>query len=189
MNIFRLNLVVILSILTSTLILTQVFAQEFEQTVKQKHFYITPSQKNLSKLHQASTLIITCVDFRIQDEIERFLTEELNLKDNYDEIAIPGASLALVQKKYKNWSATIKDTIGILKNLHGIKRVIFIDHMNCGAYKLIKGQKLVANEKSEYNQHVITLKEAKKNVKNIFPDLDVYSFIMYLDGNIEQIGF
>ncbi len=175
-------------LLSAFVIISQpVFAEDFSQAVKNKHFYIKPSQKNLEKLHEASTLVITCVDFRIQDMIEHFLVKKLHLQDSYDEIALPGASLAFVEKKYKSWGRTIQDTIGILKNLHKIKRVVFIDHMNCGAYKLLKGPALVASQESEYKEHAKTLKEAKGKVQHLFPELEVYSFVIYLDGHIEQI--
>jgi hypothetical protein len=176
-----------ISVILQPIFFTKVFADKFYQPAPNEHFYVRPSHKNLEQLHEASTLVISCVDFRTQDELERFLVKELGLQSDYDLVSLPGASLAFVEKKYKSWGVTISDTIDVLKKLHKIKRIVFVDHMNCGAYKLIKGPALVTNPESEYKQHVKTLKEAKNKVKALFPDLEVYSFVMFLDGHIEHV--
>lgn len=162
-------------------------AGSFQDAIKQNHFYVKPSNNNIADLHEASTLVISCVDFRFRDEIERFLREELYLLDDYDEVALPGASLAFVQKEHKEWGKTIEDTVGILKKLHHIKRVIFLDHMQCGAYKLIQGAEATKSRDLELVAHKQTLSKAKQMMNKKFPDLEVFSFIMDLDGNIEQV--
>ncbi len=177
----RLLLLIILGIAQNS------YAHSFNEAIKQDHFYVKPSQKTLSKLHEASTLVIGCVDFRLRDEIERFLEEELSLLDKYDEIILPGASLAFVQTKYPSWSKTIEETTKILIKLHNIKRVIFIDHMGCGAYKLLKGEAIMASKETELLAHKETLHAARAKMKAKFPELEIYTFVMDLEGHIEHI--
>lgn len=159
----------------------------FDKMIKQKNFHVQPSQKNLSHLHEASTLVISCVDFRLRDETADLLNRVLKLEDQYDEIALPGASLAFVEKTKAHWGQTIEDCIQILKDLHHIKKIIFIDHLECGAYKLLKGKEAVSTHEKEKAAHLKAFKDTRKKMKKLFPDLQVYTFLMGLDGNVENV--
>lgn len=97
------------------------------------------SNEHLKTLNEASTLLISCVDFRLIDETDK-LMKQLGLEDNFDKASLPGASLALVNEKYTHWRKTIEDTIEILQELHNIKQIVFLDHRECGAYKMLIGQ-------------------------------------------------
>ena len=180
MNLLQILLIVFLMPMSAN-------AGNFQEAIKRNHFYVKPSNNNIADLREASTLVISCVDFRLRDEIERFLREELYLLDDYDEVALPGASLAFVQTKYKNWSKTIEDVVALLTSLHHIKQVIFVDHLQCGAYKLLHAQDTTKSRDLELVAHKQTLSKAKQMMKKKFPDLEVFSFIMDLDGNIEQV--
>lgn len=162
-------------------------AQPFEKAIQKDSFNIKTSQEDLKSLHNTSTLVVGCVDFRLRDEITKFLQNKLHLLDDYDEISLPGAGLAFVEKKYPHWGKTIEDVIDILKELHQIKRVIFIDHLGCGAYKLLKGEKVMKTTDIERSAHQEVFKEVRNKMKEKFPDLEVYTFIMDLDGAVEQI--
>jgi len=181
MNLLRITLI---SFLLTT---TSAYAQDFKEAIKNKYFHVQASKHNLEELHQTSTLVIGCVDFRLRDEITRFLKERLFLLDDYNELTLPGASLAFVQTKMESWSKTIEETVSVLKDLHNIKQIIFIDHMKCGAYKVIKGQSVMESSETELAAHKATLAEARKKMNQQFPDLKVYCFLMDLDGNVEQI--
>ncbi|RTK92436.1 MAG: hypothetical protein EKK61_04490 [Rickettsiales bacterium] len=138
-------------------------------------------------MKEASTLVVSCVDFRLRDEIADLLTNKLGLKDDYDEVALPGASLAFVESSKEHWGETITDIIGLLKDLHKIKRVIFVDHLGCGAYKVLKGNDILKTVEIEKASHLETFQTARKKLKQHFPDLDVHTFLMDLDGNVENI--
>ena len=133
-------------ILAITLCATVVAAHEndqFSKIIKSKQFTVDVSNANLSKMHNASTLLVSCVDFRLRDETEKFMRNDLKLLDDYDEISIAGASLALQEPGHPHWRQTLLETIEILKSLHHIKRVILLDHRECGAYKLVFGKEHV----------------------------------------------
>lgn len=57
------------------------------------------SKEHLKTLNEASTLLISCVDFRLIDETDK-LMKQLGLEDDFDKVSLPGASLALVNEKY-----------------------------------------------------------------------------------------
>jgi carbonic anhydrase len=144
------------------------------------------SKEHLKTLNEASTLLISCVDFRLIDETDK-LMKQLGLEDDFDKVSLPGASLALVNEKYTCWGKTIEDTIGILQQLHNIKQIVFLDHRDCGAYKMLVGQEYLETREKETAEHTKILNKARNIIKEKFPQLKVYTFLMGVDGVVEQI--
>jgi carbonic anhydrase len=161
--------------------------ETFDQAILKKVFIVEPTTKNQKKLHEASTLLISCVDFRLRDETLKLMEDQLHLKNNYDEIALAGAALAYVADDFPQWRKTMDDLIGLLQDLHHIKQVIFLDHYGCGAYKKIHGDTHTKSQKAERDLHKETFKKVRAEMKKRYPKLKVYTFIMDLDGNVENI--
>ena len=137
-------------------------------------------------MHNASTLLVSCVDFRLRDETSRLMEDYFHLTDNYDEVVLPGASLALVQHEYQGWSDALEHFIDVVSKLHHIKRVIFLDHLGCGAYKMLIGKEHVSTEVDEEKVHQEVLSVAASIVRNKFPGLEVYALLMGLDGVVKN---
>jgi carbonic anhydrase len=159
----------------------------FEKTIKKKHFKVRMSHSKLKKDHDASTLLISCVDFRLRDETEYLMSKVFGLKDDYDEISLPGAALALANDKYPHWTQTIEEIIALLQGLHNIKQVILLDHRQCGAYNLIVGKDHAKTKQSELIAHKEVLNKASQMIKDKMPDLKVYCLLMGLNGVVENI--
>ena len=166
---------------------TTVNNKTFDELIQQSTIIVPVSNPELEKKHEASTLLISCVDFRLRDETDKLMESCLSLLDDYDEIALPGASLALVQTKYPHWSKTVRDLIGLIEKLHNIKRVIFLDHRGCGAYKLLQGKEHAATREKETHSHKVVFDKAREILKKEFPKLKVYTLLMGLDGVVENI--
>ena len=160
---------------------------EFMELMETKQFNVPVSSENLAKMYKASTLLISCVDFRLRDETEKLMSTNLKLLDDYDEIAVPGASLALENREYPHWSNTVFDMIGILKSVHQIRRIILLDHRECETYKLVLGKNHLSSRSLETKTHTEIMIKAKHAIKKKFPDLEVYTLIMGLDGVVEHI--
>jgi hypothetical protein len=135
-------------------------------------------------LNESSTLVISCVDFNLKNIILNFLDKNLCLKDDYDEISLPGASLAISNPPKKYWKSTISDIITILVQLHKVRRIIFIDHMDCKMFKLMKNKLSYTKERGA---HLCELQIAKCEIKKMFPMMKINSFLIGLDGNVEEI--
>ncbi len=157
----------------------------FDEAIKLDEFKVSVGKS--TKRRYTDTLLISCVDFRFRREVEQLMSEFLHLEADYDEIALPGGSLSLVETKYPDWGDTIEEVIGILEGLHHIRRVIFLDHRNCGAYKLIKGKEAIATRALETETHRSVFKKTKIFMKKHFPELKVYTLLMGLDGTVENI--
>jgi len=165
----------------------EVSNDSFDKLMEQKTFKVQVSSDSLKEMKQASTLVISCVDFRLKNETSDFLNNTLKLIDDYDGIVMPGASLAVVDQTHPSWSESIYGIIEVLKTLHNIKRVVLLDHLNCGAYKVILGEDSVKTPDVELATHKKTLGQAKQAIQEKFPDLKIHTMIMSLDGTIENV--
>ncbi len=54
-------------------------------------------------------------------------------------------------------------------------------------YKLLVGAEYLTTPKKETDIHTETLNKARKIINKKFPNLKVYTFLMGLDGVIEQV--
>lgn len=110
------------------------------EVFKETSWYVRASNSTQATNKTADALVISCIDCRFRDEVARFLQGSLGLTDRYDETALPGASLAYLtniegKKIGEANNKSINATIDFAHKHHKIERVIFLDHMDCGAYK------------------------------------------------------
>lgn len=107
------------------------------------------------------TLCVTCIDYRFLSKDVTWLNTELGLDfDNYDIVALAGASLSAVPTKVPQNPNAFWDQIKIAMSLHHIKRVVLLDHMDCGAYREAFGKppedpKLPPQEEEHYHRMVM----------------------------------
>ncbi len=117
--------------------------------------------------HKAEAIVITCIDFRFQEYINDWLSQNLAPK-TYDRGAFAGAA--------KNLD-TILSQIEVANRLHHIKKAILINHEDCGAY----------GDQGHIDHHVKDLHHASKTIRTRFPNLKVETYYLHLDGNFEPI--
>lgn len=146
------------------------------------------SKDSLALYQDASTLVISCVDFCFQNESAYPFNNILGLLDDYDNIMIPGRSISLVVKEYPSWQKTIEKMIPLLRKLHNITRIVLLDHRDCGAYGLIFGKDHMKNKDEELKLYREVMFKVKKLIEDRFPDLKVYCMLMGLDGIVENLS-
>lgn len=137
--------------------------------------------------HGADALLLNCMDFRLANETTFFMNEHA-MVNKYDQVILAGATLGVATDKFPAWAETFWKHLELAVELHKIKRVIAIDHRDCGAYKLALGQYFAANPTAETDIHTKTMKDFRRMVKEKQPNLDVELFLMYLDGHVQVIG-
>ncbi|MBI2593100.1 hypothetical protein HYW44_00450 [Candidatus Daviesbacteria bacterium] len=117
--------------------------------------------------HIAEAIIITCIDFRFQEYINKWIGS--NLKPGaYDRGAFAGAAKSL---------ETILNQIDVSYRLHHIKKAVLINHEDCGAY----------GEDGHIDRHVEDLQKARKHIMEKIPDLEVETYYLHLDGTFEKV--
>lgn len=118
-------------------------------------------------MHTCNAIVVTCMDFRLQKFIEDWLAKNVGEKQ-YDRVS---------------WAGGVYDLSGILKQievsnrLHHIKKVVLINHEDCGAY----------GQTGTPEKHATDLRSAKKEVMSKFPNLTCTTYYLHLDGRFEAI--
>lgn len=135
----------------------------------------------------AEALALTCMDYRLVDDAVRFF-DGRHLTNEYDQVSLAGASLGAVSPKFPSSNAAFWDHVGIAKTLHHIKKVIVLDHRDCGAYKVAFGAKFAGERAAETAQHKEVMVKFKQALAKKHPDLGVEFYLMALDGTVEAMA-
>lgn len=140
-------------------------------------------------------IIITCIDFRLIDDAVTYLNEK-GFRDQYDEFILAGASLgyttSLSTLGYSGWTAVLDDHVNISYSLHKIKDIIVMDHMDCGAYKAQYGASTLSSSYVETKYHIENLNSFRSTINQKFvvndaPKFNVQTWLMSLDGSVDQM--
>jgi hypothetical protein len=134
----------------------------------------------------AEALALTCIDYRLVDDNVRFL-DGLKLTKEYDQISLAGASLAAVSPQFQSSNAAFWDHVVIAKQLHHIRRVIVVDHRDCGAFKVVYGKDFAGAHDPETAQHKSVMKLLQSALAKRHPDLESEFYLMALDGRAERL--
>jgi len=132
--------------------------------------------------HVAEALLLTCMDYRLLDAVSAWMTCQ-GLRDKYDHVVLAGAALGPTNDKYPDWAQTFWTHLDLSMKLHAIKKVIVLDHIDCGAYRLILG----TTPETEPAAHVKHLEMIRGMIveRNRLP---VDLALMKLDGTVRPIG-
>ncbi|HEY1504967.1 MAG TPA: carbonic anhydrase [Stellaceae bacterium] len=133
---------------------------------------------------RAEALLLSCIDYRLPGKIARYM-EGRGLAANYDHIILAGASLGATNTLYPHWGQSFRDHLDLAIKLHGISRVIILDHRECGSYRVIFGTDLSGDE--EKSQHARELHRVAREIRGTYPRLQVETLLMALDGSVETI--
>lgn len=134
---------------------------------------------------EADALVLSCIDYRLTDKVSAYMASR-GLQGKYDQVILAGAALGAATDKYPDWGRTFRDHLGLAIKLHDIKRVIAIDHRDCGAYRLILGKD--AKGDAEKKLHAIELHRLAKQIQTAHTKLQVETLLMNLDGSVETVA-
>ena len=116
-------------------------------------------------------------------------TVDQNLTGKFSQFVIAGAAIGVVAPAFKEWHKAFWDNLDTsIHQLHHIKKVIAIDHRDCGAAKIAYGEAKVANPQVETETHKAALVEFRKQVGQRHPQLGVETGLMALDGKMEMFS-
>ena len=130
-------------------------------------------------------MVLSCIDPRIIDQVHYYMDVTNKQRCQYSQFVIAGAAVGIMAPKFKSWHAAFWENLDASISLHKIKKVIAIDHRDCGATKLAYGDKSIADPATETATHKKVLAEFQKEVNRLHPALEVVTGLMALDGNIE----
>lgn len=117
--------------------------------------------------HIAQAFVVACMDFRFQKYLHEWLATQMQDK-TYDFVGYAGSTKSL---------DVIMSQLDISKRLHEIKEVVLIHHEDCGAY----------GAESTPERHATDLHKAKDVILKKYPDLQIRTLYLHLDGTFEQV--
>ena len=123
-------------------------------------------------------MVLSCMDPRFQPKVFKYLKAK-KLTGKYSSFTIAGAAIGVTHKKFKKWHSTFIDNLSTSIKLHKIKKIIVINHKDCGAAKIVNGKKKF-NSIIENKIHKESFKKIKKILNNRFPTLKINFKILSL---------
>ncbi|WP_207481846.1 carbonic anhydrase [Arenibaculum pallidiluteum] len=132
-------------------------------------------------------LLLSCMDYRLMDDVTRYM-DGRGLTNNYDHVILAGASLGAITEKEPVWGETFWRHVEVAKSLHHIRKVIVMDHRDCGAYRVLLGQDLKEDRAHEAAVHGEVLHRLGQRIRDRHSDLEVELLLMALDGSVEKVA-
>lgn len=136
--------------------------------------------------HHAPLLLVSCVDYRFPDEVADFM-QKRGATDKYDHLIVAGGSIGVDNLLYPSLKESFIVQMALLKQLHNFKRVILLDHRDCGLFKLIHGSEHTHNLEKERELHRHHLNHVKHLILKEYPDISVEMLLMATDGSVITI--
>jgi carbonic anhydrase len=137
--------------------------------------------------HTTEALVLSCMDHRLVGHVADYL-EGRRLRGRYDQISLAGGAIGVMSDQTAAWAETFWQHVELARDLHGIRRVIVIDHRDCGACKAFVC-KTCADERARETQiHIDWMTALAQAIKPRAPDLEVELLLMDLDGSVEVIA-
>ena len=128
-------------------------------------------------------MVLSCIDPRFQPIVFNYLRKK-KLSGKYSSFTIAGSAVGVTANKFKRWHKVFWDNLETSVKLHNIKKLIVINHRDCGAAKIINGKK----EFSDINEtkvHKSSFKKIKKIFRKKYPKLSIELKIISLNSKVE----
>ena len=146
---------------------------------------ILQSQSQLNKVQSNyRAMVLSCIDPRFQPIVYNYLKKK-KLNGKYSSFTIAGAAIGVTANKFKKWHKTFWENLDTSIKLHKIKRLIVINHRDCGAAKIVNGKKEFSKI-DETKVHRNSFKKIKKTFKKKYPKLKIELKLISLSKKIEN---
>ena len=129
-------------------------------------------------------MVLSCMDPRFQPIIFNYLKKK-KLNGKYSSFTIAGSAIGVTANKFKKWHKTFWDNLDTSIKLHKIKKLIVINHRDCGAAKIINGNKNL-KKLNETKIHKKSFMKVKKIFKKKYPNLSIELKIISLNKKVEN---
>jgi len=129
-------------------------------------------------------MVLSCIDPRFQPIVYNHLKKK-KLIGRYSSFTIAGSAIGVTSNKFKRWHKVFWDNFDTSVKLHDIKKLIVINHRDCGAAKIINGKK----EFSKINEtkiHRNSFLKIKKIFRKKYPKLSLELKIISLNNKVEK---
>ena len=128
-------------------------------------------------------MVLSCIDPRFQPIVYKYLKKK-KLTGKYSSFTIAGSAIGVTANMFKRWHKVFWDNFDTSVKLHNINKLIVINHRDCGAAKIINGNK----EFTKINEtavHKNSFQKIKKLFKKKYPKLSIELKIISLNAKVE----
>ena len=129
-------------------------------------------------------MVLSCMDPRFQPIVNNYLKKR-KLNGKYSAFTIAGSAIGVTASKFKKWHKSFWDNIEISVKLHKIKKLIVINHQDCGAAK-ISNKKKFFNNIIETEIHKKSFKLIKNKFKKKYPSLVIETILISLNKKAKK---
>ena len=129
-------------------------------------------------------MILSCIDPRFQPIIFNYLKKK-KLRGQYSLFSIAGSGIGVTASRFKKWHQTFWDNLDTSIKLHGIKKLIVINHQDCGAAKILNGKKKF-DKFNETQIHKASFKKIKKSLRKKHPKLKIEMILISLNKKVQK---
>ena len=144
--------------------------------------WLNPLQLNKMKSNYKA-MVLSCIDPRFQPIVYNYLKKK-KLTGKYSSFTIAGSAIGVTANKFKRWHKVFWDNFKTSVKLNNIKKLIVINHRDCGAAKIVNGKKdfTIMNET---NVHKNSFQKIKNIFRKKYPKLSIELKIISLNSNVE----
>ena len=129
-------------------------------------------------------MVLSCIDPRFQSIVYNYLKKK-KLAGKYSTFTIAGSAIGVTANKFKRWHKTFWDNFDTSVKLHNIKKLIVINHRDCGAAKIINGKKEFSSI-NETKVHKTSFQKLKKIFKKKYPKFKIELILISLNKKIQN---
>ena len=129
-------------------------------------------------------MVLSCMDPRFQPIVYNYLKKR-KLNGKYSAFTIAGSAIGVTASEFKKWHKSFWDNIDISIKLHKIKKLIVINHQDCGAAK-ISNKKKFFNNIIEAEIHKKSFKLIKNKFKKKYPSLVIETILISLNKKAKK---
>ena len=129
-------------------------------------------------------MVLSCIDPRFQPIVYNYLKKK-KLMGKYSAFTIAGSAVGVTANRFKKWHKVFWENFDTSVKLHNIKKLIVINHRDCGAAKIINGKKKFSTI-NETKVHKISFQKLKKIFKKRYPKLKIELKLVSLNKKIQN---
>ena len=129
-------------------------------------------------------MVLSCIDPRFQPIVYNYLKKK-KLMGKYSSFTIAGSAVGVTANRFKKWHKVFWENFDTSVKLHNIKKLIVINHQDCGAAKIINGKKEFSTI-NETKVHKTSFQKLKKIFKKKYPKLKIELKLISLNRKIQN---
>lgn len=116
-------------------------------------------------------MVLSCIDPRCQSKVRNLLKKK-KLINKYSSFTIAGSAIGVTAKEFKSWHDVFWKNLDISVKIHNIKKLIVLNHSDCGVAKIVNGRKDFSI-KNERKIHEISFKKIKSKLLKKYPNFKI----------------